>query len=131
MDGIWIPGVAMIVGGLVFIAVGVPLVLGRIGRNRIYGYRSPRTLRDDRIWYPVNAMSGLWLIWGGLLSLVIGVLLVLLRDREEAAQLVLGLGVPALLICIGVGVYRGWKLARLIDEQLHEQEQIDRPSTPG
>jgi uncharacterized membrane protein len=127
MEGIWIPGVAMILGGLVFIAVGVPTVLGRIGRNRIYGYRSPRTLRDDRIWYPVNAMSGLWLIWGGLLSLVIGVLLVILRNREDAAKLVIGIGVPALLICIGVGIYRGWKLARLIDEQLYEQEQIDRP----
>jgi uncharacterized membrane protein len=127
MEGIWIPGVAMILGGLVFIAVGVPMVLGRIGRNRIYGYRSPRTLRDDRIWYPVNAMSGLWLIWGGLLSLVIGVLLVILRNREDAAKLVISIGVPALLICIGVGIYRGWKLARLIDEQLYEQEQIDRP----
>ncbi len=127
MDGIWIPGVAMIVGGLAFIAVGVPLVLGRIGRNRIYGYRSPRTLRDDRIWYPVNAMSGLWLIWGGLLSLVIGVLLVLLRNREDAVKLVIGIGVPALLICIGVGIYRGWKLARLIDEQLYEEERSDRP----
>ena len=126
MDDIWIPGLLLIGLGLLFIAVGTPLVLGRVRRNYIYGYRTRRTMRDDRIWYPVNALSGIWLIWGGLLSTVVGILLVLFRNRDGAAQLVLGFGVPALLICIGVGIYKGWKLARLIDEQLHEQERADQ-----
>jgi len=126
MDDIWIPGLTLIGLGLLFVAVGVPLVKGKVKRNYVYGYRTRQTLRDDRIWYPVNALSGIWLIWGGLLAAVIGVLLVLLRNREGAAQLVLALGVPALIICLGVGIYRGWKLARLIDEQLHEQERADR-----
>ena len=118
-----IPGLILLGAGLLLIGVGVPLVLGRIGRNRVYGYRSPRTLRDDRIWYPVNVLTGLWMIWAGLLAAVIGLLLVLLRNREEAAQLVLGIGVTALLVCIGVGIYKGWKLARLIDEQLYDEER--------
>jgi uncharacterized membrane protein len=123
MTNWWIPGLVLLGAGLLLIGVGVPLVLGRVGRNRVYGYRIPRTLRDDRIWYPVNALTGLWMIWGGLLAAVIGALLVLLRNREEAAQLVLAIGVPALIICLAVGIYKGWKLARLIDEQLHIQEQ--------
>jgi uncharacterized membrane protein len=118
-----IPGLVLLGAGLVLIGVGVSLVLGRIGRNRVYGYRTPRTVQDDRIWYPVNAMTGLWMIWGGLLAAVIGFLLVVLRNRDEAAQLVLGIGVPALLICLGAGIYKGWRLARLIDEQLHDQDQ--------
>ena len=123
MDDIWIPGLVLIGLGLIFIGVGIPLVLGRVRRNYIYGYRTRTTMRDERIWYPVNALTGLWLAWAGLLAAVIGVLLVLLRNHEEAARLVLGIGVPALLICLGVGIYKGWKLARLIDQQLHEQER--------
>jgi uncharacterized membrane protein len=118
-----IPGLILLAAGLLLIGVGVPMVLGRVGRNRVYGYRTPSTLRDDRIWYPVNALTGLWMIWGGLLSAVIGLLLVVLRNRDDAAQLVVSIGVPALLICIGVGIYKGWRLARRIDQQLHEQDQ--------
>lgn len=122
MSDFSIPGLALIGIGVLLIAIGVPLLLGKIGRNKIYGYRIPRTLSDDRIWYPVNALTGLWMIWAGLLAAVIGVLLVLLRNREEAAQLVLGIGVPALLVCLGAGIYKGWQLARRIDEHLHDHD---------
>ncbi len=112
----------MIVAGLVMIGLGVPLVAGRIGRNQLYGYRTRATLNDDRVWYPVNALSGIWLIWAGLLSLAIGVLLLIFRANDDAAQLVLILGVPALSICLVVGIYRSWKLATAIDRELSEEE---------
>ena len=121
-----VPGIAMTVAGLVLIGTGVPLVAGKIGRNRLYGYRIRSTLRDDRIWYPVNALSGIWLIWAGMLSLVIGILLLIFRNREDAAQLVLLIGVPALLICLVMGVWRGWKLAAAIDAQLHAEESEEQ-----
>lgn len=122
-----IPGLVLLGAGLLLIGVGLSLVLGRVGRNRVYGYRTPRTLKDDRIWYPVNALTGLWMIWGGLLAAVIGLLLALLRNRDDAAQLVVGIGVPALLFCIGAGIYKGWKLARMIDEQLHDEGREPEP----
>jgi uncharacterized membrane protein len=131
MSDIWIPGVALIGIGVMLIAIGIPLLLGKIGRNKIYGYRIRTTLRDDRIWYPVNALTGLWMIWAGLLAAVIGLLLVLLRNREEAAQLVLGIGVPALLVCLGAGIYKGWQLARRIDEHLHEHEPTHQADERG
>jgi uncharacterized membrane protein len=117
-----IPGIVLVVAGLVLIGTGVPLVAGKIGRNRLYGYRINSTLADDRVWYPVNALSGIWLIWAGLLSLMIGVLLIIFRNRDDAAQLVLMIGVPSLLICVVMGVWRGWKLAAAIDAQLHAEE---------
>ena len=39
-------------------AVSVPLAAGLVGPNRLYGFRTPRTLADDRVWYPVNRMAG-------------------------------------------------------------------------
>jgi len=38
--------------------VSVPLVLGVIPRNRLYGFRTKKTLSDDRIWYRVNRVAG-------------------------------------------------------------------------
>lgn len=117
-----ITGIIMAAAGLVMIALGKPLVEGKVGRNKLYGYRIRATLRDDRVWYPVNALSGVWLIWAGFLSLAIGLLLLIFRNNEDAAQLVMVIGIPALLICLIVGVYRGWKLALAIDAALEEEE---------
>lgn len=44
--------------GPVLIVVSIPLILGWIPRNRLYGFRVPATLADDKIWYEVNALSG-------------------------------------------------------------------------
>ena len=114
------PGILLVIAGVVLIAVGVPMVAGKIGRNRLYGYRTSRTLSDDRIWYPVNALSGIWLIWAGLLAFVVGLLLLIFRNRDGAAELVLIIGVPALIACLVIGIYRGWKLAIAIDQQIDE-----------
>lgn len=39
-------------------AASVPLALGKVGPNRLYGFRTPRTRADERVWYPVNRMFG-------------------------------------------------------------------------
>ncbi|HEV7427230.1 MAG TPA: SdpI family protein [Thermoanaerobaculia bacterium] len=38
--------------------VTIPLALGVIPRNRLYGFRTKRTLADDAAWYPVNRFAG-------------------------------------------------------------------------
>ncbi|MEA2339573.1 MAG: hypothetical protein QOE82_3580 [Thermoanaerobaculia bacterium] len=43
---------------LLLFIVGVPLVLGLIPRNRLYGFRTRRTLAADVVWYPVNRLAG-------------------------------------------------------------------------
>jgi len=48
---------------LLFIAA-VPLIFGLIPRNRFYGVRTPKTLSDDRVWYPVNRFAAVALMMG-------------------------------------------------------------------
>ncbi len=43
---------------LLLFVVAVPLVLGLIPRNRLYGFRTAKTLSDDDIWYRVNRLAG-------------------------------------------------------------------------
>lgn len=130
MSGGVVTGLVLIGCGVLFIALGLPLARGRVSRNAFYGYRTRTTRRDDRIWYPVNAMTGIWLIWAGVLAAVIGLLLLVLHNNIDAQRLVLGIGVPALIICLVLGIYRGWSLARAIDAEIDRQERLERKKQP-
>jgi uncharacterized membrane protein len=44
--------------------VAIPLVLGLIPRNRVYGIRTAQTLSDEKVWYRSNRFGG----WAVLLS---------------------------------------------------------------
>jgi uncharacterized membrane protein len=50
-----------------FCFISVPLIKGKVPRNRWYGFRVPKTLRSDSVWYPVNAYSGKCLYVSGLI----------------------------------------------------------------
>lgn len=48
----------------VVIAVfAVPVVLGKVPPNPIYGFRTPKTLSSPGIWYAANRIAG-WLLIG-------------------------------------------------------------------
>ena len=44
--------------GAALIAMSVPLILGRVPPNRLYGFRVRRTLHQPETWYPANRFSG-------------------------------------------------------------------------
>ncbi|MCB9674051.1 MAG: SdpI family protein [Alphaproteobacteria bacterium] len=43
---------------LLFFLISVPLAAGKIPPNRLYGFRTPRTVKDERVWYPTNRIAG-------------------------------------------------------------------------
>jgi uncharacterized membrane protein len=53
--------------------IAVPLALKKVPRNVVYGFRTPATLSDDRIWYEANAHFGRRL----LVASIVGVLAIL------------------------------------------------------
>jgi uncharacterized membrane protein len=53
--------------GLLFIGLSIPLILGKVPPNSLYGCRTRKTLSDPKIWYEANRISGKdFLISGGL-----------------------------------------------------------------
>jgi hypothetical protein len=46
--------------GILLVALNGPLIAGRIPPNRWYGFRTPRVIADERVWYPVNRMAGVY-----------------------------------------------------------------------
>lgn len=45
-------------GGLILACLSVPLILGKIRPNGLYGFRVKATLENTETWYRVNAYAG-------------------------------------------------------------------------
>ncbi len=52
--------------GLLILGLSVPLAQRRVRPNRWYGFRTPKTLSDERIWYEANAYAGRMLAYADL-----------------------------------------------------------------
>jgi uncharacterized membrane protein len=50
---------------IVIITVSIPLILRLIPRNGLYGFRVPKTLASDNVWYPANQAAGIALLLAG------------------------------------------------------------------
>jgi uncharacterized membrane protein len=57
--------------GVLFVLLGLPLALRRIGPNWWYGVRVPETLNDVRLWYAANAYCGKHLAVAGTIIAVV------------------------------------------------------------
>jgi uncharacterized membrane protein len=44
--------------GLLLAGLSIPLIRRRVKPNYFYGFRTPKTLSDERIWYDANAYAG-------------------------------------------------------------------------
>lgn len=53
--------------GIVLILASVPMIIGSVPPNRWYGFRTPRTQSDPKVWYPANRIAGQYLTFAGLL----------------------------------------------------------------
>ena len=74
---------------VVFVAMGIPFIIGVVPPNRIYGFRIKRTIEDPQVWYPPNRVAGLWSIGTGIAAAVLSVTFVLGTRFTTAAILVL------------------------------------------
>ena len=54
---------------LLIMGISVPLLRGKVKPNRVYGVRTPKTLRSERFWYPANSFGGRTLFRTGLAQL--------------------------------------------------------------
>lgn len=72
--------------------VAIPLVLGRVSRNTVYGIRTARSLSSDAAWATINRRGG----WAMILASVVGGALILLVQQR------LGDTSTSLLVQVGV-----------------------------
>jgi uncharacterized membrane protein len=86
--------------GLFLIVLGLPMLAGKVKRNRWYGVRTTKTLSSDAIWYPANKAGGWAIAWTGV-TVAAGALIAPLLVQVEAI-LYVNLGIAALAILVMV-----------------------------
>src|SRR5438093_6392374 len=85
--------------GIMFCLISVPLIKGRVPRNRWYGFRVPKTLRSDSVWYPVNAYSGKCLYVSGLI-IAAGSLLLVPLGLFLSAETIAMIGLIVMIVAV-------------------------------
>ncbi len=61
--------------GLLLVGLSIPLLLRRVKPNWWYGFRTPKTFSDERIWYESNAYAAKWLLMAGAIHTVVSLVL--------------------------------------------------------
>jgi SdpI/YfhL protein family len=90
------------ISGILLAALSVPLIIGRIPPNGLYGFRVRKTLQHPEIWYPVNAFAGKRLLVASLGNVLAAVILFFVPNLglEPYAYAVLILWVVGFTIAI-------------------------------
>lgn len=81
--------ISLIVVGLVGIGLSIPLLLNKVPRNPVYGFRTRLTLSSDEIWYPANRFAAKLLIPWGIVNVLIAIPALRMLPLSDAAQLML------------------------------------------
>jgi hypothetical protein len=94
--------------GLAAAGLSIPMILGKLKPNGMYGFRTPKTLSSDDAWYKSNAYMGrLLLVWGFAVSAGSVLLYLVPALRQDLAAYNLSvtgivLGGLALIFALGI-----------------------------
>jgi hypothetical protein len=75
---------------LIVMALAIPLILQKVPRNALYGFRTPLTMSSDKIWYPANKILGIALLAAGAFWLAFANFLPGMMDDQRRADRLIG-----------------------------------------
>ena len=106
-----IAGIALIGGGVAIAVAGAMARAERLSRQALVGIRTRATMASDDAWYAAQSAGADWVVFGGII-MAIGGLLTLLMESDDAAGVVSLATVAIALIPIAIGGIRGQAAAR-------------------
>ncbi|HEX8892329.1 MAG TPA: SdpI family protein, partial [Terriglobales bacterium] len=91
--------------GVLSIALGIPLVLGKVKPNSFYGFQIAKTLNDESVWYTVNRFTGKAFIGSGITTVVSVFAVLWLGDLFALGRVLLQLlGAGVIMVAIAVAL---------------------------
>ena len=88
----------------VVILISIPMVLGKVPPNGLYGFRTPKTLSSPDVWYPANRSAGWYMIAASMLSLCLNTVALLLAAPGWIFNWLPAVNVVLLLLCLGAAL---------------------------
>ena len=103
-------GLSWTLAGLLCIAVSLPLIRGKIGRNSIYGIRLPQSFQSDEAWFAINRFGGKRIVIWSVPMVAVGIVCLFLPLQSHTAlTLVLGFAPVVFLL---IPVFESWRFAQ-------------------
>jgi len=90
-------------GGFLLSALSIPLILGKIPPNGLYGFRVPQTINNPDLWYPVNTYAGWHLLVTGVVSTLVAFILYFLPGITLDAFALACMCVFFMMLGLGLG----------------------------
>ena len=63
------------VGPLLVLVLSIPMILGKVPPNSAFGFRTPKTLSSQEVWYPANRAAGWFILAAAVVSICFNVAL--------------------------------------------------------
>jgi uncharacterized membrane protein len=100
-------GFALVLGGVLVIAVCIPLLQGQIKPNVLYGMRLPKSFASDENWFKINRYGAKQMMrWAGVM-IVVGLVTFFLPLQGNALLTgMVGLAPIVLLLIPAFQIYR-------------------------
>ena len=57
------------VGPVLLLVLSIPMILDRVPPNSVYGFRTPKTLSAQEIWYPANRAAGWFMLASAVITI--------------------------------------------------------------
>jgi uncharacterized membrane protein len=102
--------ITVLVIDFLFVLLSIPLILRRVPRNVVYGFRTCATLADDFVWYEANAYFGRGLVFSSLISAAAVLMLYGVRGVSPHFFFVFTIG--ALVVPPLITTLLTWRFAR-------------------
>jgi SdpI/YfhL protein family len=98
--------ILFVASGLLLTGLSIPMILGKVPPNGLYGFRVKKTMENPEIWYVVNTYSGKWLLLTSLLLVLaaIGFSFVPNISLDMYSYAVLGVWAVAFVIALAASV---------------------------
>jgi len=93
--------------GILEIIVGIPLLLGKIKPNWLYGFRLLKTLSTDEIWYKSNKYVGRDFVVAGIIVTLCSLFLLIFRSSFSIIEIT-WIGTLLLIFPIIIVLIRGF-----------------------
>ena len=92
--------IILLITGLIEALLSLPMIMGKVPRNRLYGFRLKKTLSDDKYWYPANKRAGIGLLLAGITTSLLSVLVFYNFLKPNALTISLVCILPVVLMLI-------------------------------
>lgn len=100
--------------GLILALVSLPMMANKIKPNRLYGFRTRRTLENPEVWYKANEFAGKQLFVAGIFTSLVAIGFAFIPGLDLTAYSIASMA--AIVAALIIAIIRSMSYLKSLDE---------------